>query len=102
MTTPTPAAPAAKTAKPLAATPVKPKTKPISEGFFSIGRVALDTVPDEAAAYAQHAGLMKKLAGRPIVIAGLCTVMIFAIPIFQPVYHYYALSPAGETGAIMP
>jgi hypothetical protein len=90
-----PALPAAKkknapTAK---SAPRDVKRKLISKGFFAFEPVSIDTVADEAAAYAEHARLLKSMTHRAMIITAMTVFFIFCIPLFRPVYRYYAINP---------
>src|ERR1700722_5151317 len=89
--------PAAEAVKP------KPAKKPISIlGFFGSDPISLDVVADEAAEYARHENLLKKLSRQSIIVAFMALFTILCIPFLQPGYRYFAVTPEQKKFQLVP
>jgi len=80
-----------------------PKTK---GGFLADDPVNLDIVVNEQVESTQHRRLLSVVFVQTVVVALLSGLLLFMGPVFQPIYNYYALNPAGKmmplTGLTMP
>lgn len=101
--TPMPPSPPAQSAtkdkkKPQAAA----KTKKKMMRFFTLDPVMVDVVPDEQAAGAKYAKLLRIVTLESIILAVLGLVLVMGTPFFRPVYRYYALNPRHQVLELVP
>jgi hypothetical protein len=93
MTAPAPPAANKKAAPIPKTTTPQAKRKFFAKGFFAFESVPIDVVTDENAEHAQHTRLLQTLTNRALIISGLTVFFIFCVPLFHPIYHYYAVNP---------
>jgi len=82
-----------------------PSKKPLlspqaSRGFLDDDPITLDLVTNEKIESEQHRSLLLKIFAQTITIAVLAALILFSGPFFQPVYHYYAVDPAGQVASL--
>jgi len=76
----------------------KPPARRNAEGgFLADDPVALDVVVNEQVEIQQHKRVLSLVFVQGISVAVLAGSLLFVGPFVQPVYHYYALNPAGDT-----
>jgi hypothetical protein len=64
--------------------------------------VTIDRVSDEKAEIGKREFLLKVVVIQVYVIAILSGVLLLGIPVFQPVYQYYARNPQNQVMALVP
>jgi hypothetical protein len=100
MTTGSSKPPPAKTAPQHAAidkTKKIPTPRHAESGFLANDPVALDVVVNEQVEIQQHKRLLSLVFTQGVTVAILAGFLLFIGPFVQPVYHYFALDPAGNT-----
>lgn len=73
-----------------------PPPKASSSGVFLADPVAVDQIADENREIRRRSRLVAIVNVQTIIIAVLSGLLFFSIPLFQPIYQYYALNPEAQ------
>ena len=90
---------ATSTARPLAGGLAVPLT---AGGLLALDPVQFDTIAGDATARAQVDALLRSMTRRAVVIAALAGLLAAALPFFQPIIRYYAISPERQVTMMVP
>ncbi len=70
-------------------------------GFLADDPIYFDMVINEQIENKQHRRMLSMALWQSITIAALAILLMFLAPIFQPVYRYYAVDPAGQMESVV-
>jgi hypothetical protein len=89
-------APAKSPAKPAPGTP-PPRAAKARTGFLTDDPIAIDILPGEEAERRRYAKLLKIVFIETLAIASLTGFLIFTLPVYHPIYQYFARNPDGQS-----
>ncbi|HUY67720.1 MAG TPA: DotI/IcmL/TraM family protein [Alphaproteobacteria bacterium] len=97
---PPPPAKPAKAKPPPAKPSAIPRARP-KAGFLAGEMVLADQLPDEAGEMRRHRRQLRTLFAQTVAMAALAVFLVFTMPVYQPIYQYAALNPAGHASPLV-
>jgi hypothetical protein len=102
MTSPSQSAPQGpKAAVPAKAVPVKTKTAKVKKGFLRDDPITVDVIGDDITEKKRIERLLKVVTMQTFAIVGMVAFLILTIPIYHPIFQYFALDPRGRTMSLV-